>query len=502
MATVTCFVACSVKNKSDNIEEKTEEAVYEEEKASDSGAGLEQKIHPEDIQKIFNYTGMLIEDYDESIIRGNDKNLDYYISLIRSLYDMPYWKAVGTAEAVFGIEPSKTEEEVVSFIDEGSQRGFESLFEPFFWDDYNEPGIIEYARSLAYYLTEYAVENYSYSDFLSDNYREEWLKKAGGASDYIHDDYNVLLENAEFDVEDSVHTISINGIKWICQKTSWINDASTIYDIIYDSQRDFDAIRADIIADAPEWYAAHKFPSDIWIEFYDDENVDDLMASYTNISRNDHVKIIFVDRKMHITHEFVHALTVRTTGTDMRWLGEGVANYYSDPYRLQYGSDISGYSEFLEIFTNDLDESVYREAYEADRAQYIIEYIYEMKEVYEDLKSTYPSKYHDLYYANIAEAAVEIVRDEETPLFDYAISEVYEFSDVILLGQSAYTELENRITYDGAKVLTGMLIKEFGADIVLEYMHTGGNFKRRFGLTSEEYYQKVRDEGIDYSVFF
>ncbi|MCR4616768.1 MAG: hypothetical protein K5669_01135 [Lachnospiraceae bacterium] len=79
---------------------------------------------------------------------------------------------------------------------------------------------------------------------------------------------------------------------------------------------------------------------------------------------------------------------------------------------------------------------------------------------------------------------------------------MYEFSEINLLGQSAYTELEKRISYEGATVLVGMLIKEYGADTVLEYLHTGGNFKRRFGMTSEEFYQNVREEGIDYSVFF
>ena len=485
-----------IEGKTGNSVNSEEEIIFEKEEES------EKTNNPEDIQKILNYTGMPVENYDESIIRDNNKDLNYYISIVRSLYDMPYWKAVGTAEVAFGIEPSKTEAEVISFIDGGSQRGFESMFAPFFWEDYNEPETIEYAKSLAYYLTEYAVDRYSYPEFLSGNFREEWLKMEGSTSAYVHDEYNLILENAKYDIEDSVHTINVDGIKWICQKASWINDAGSIYDIVYDSQRDFDAIKAEIIADAPEWYEAHKFPSDIWIEFYDDENVDDLVASYTNISRNDHVKIIFVDRKTLIAHEYVHALTSRATGTDLRWLQEGVANYYSDKYRLYYCSDTSVFAEFLEIFTNPVDESIYREAYENERAQYIIDYINEMKKVYDDLKAKYPSNYHDGYYANISEATVEISRDEESPLFDYAVSEVYEFSEINLLGQSAYTELEKRISYEGATVLVGMLIKEYGADTVLEYLHTGGNFKRRFGMTSEEFYQNVREEGIDYSVFF
>ena len=481
---------------------KHDGGVNSQEEISEREIKNESKNYPEDIQKIFDYTGILVEDYDESIIQENDKDIDYYVSLIRSLYDMPYWKAVGTAEAVFGIEPSKTEEEVVLFIDEGSQRGFESLFEPFFWDDYNDPETIEYARSLAYYLTEYAVDNYSYSDFLSGNYREEWLKKAGSTSDYIHDDYNMLLENAEFDVEDSIHTISIGRVKWICNKAECANDAVSLYDMIYDSHKDFDAIESDIMTAAPEWYEAHKFPSDIWIEFYDD-NEDDIVSSYTNHSRNDHVREITLSTKSDVAHEYVHALTSRSAGTDLRWLKEGVAELYSTKYSGRYMLEDPLWKDFLLSFNEEeLDVSVIWDNYEPDIAEYRIKYYYDVKEKYDEIKSSHPSSYNEYLYFCLAVATLEMERDEVDPKINYRVAEVYESSYDYSHGQSAYTELDNRISYEGAIVLTAMLIKEFGADTVLEYLHTGGNFKRRFGMISEEYYQKVRDEGIDYSVFF
>ena len=458
-----------------------------------------------DIDKITEFTGVEIP---TEVLRGKKyvsslKSLEVYTSLVDSLYDLPYWKALGTAEVVFDFLPSKTKEEVVVFIDGGSQRGFESLFEPFFWEDYNDPETIEYAKSLAYYLTKYSVENHSFEEFMNGDYREEWLSQAGSNSEYVHDDYSQLLENAKFGFEDGVHTIHIGEIKWVCKNAEWIPDAGTLYDLIHDIHRDFDSIKEDIIADAPVWYDAHKFPDEIIIEFYDDDESDN-MSSYTDNSENSH--FILVSGKADLPHELVHALTSRTKGTDTRWLCEGIAEYYSDKYRSEYYREMDNeyVQHIISRMEDELDETEILEEYDYDHeyAQYAIDYIYDMKAIYQELKSLYPDKYYELYYVELAQAGVEIERDDDTPEFNYSVTEAYSDYEDHNQGQSKYVELDDRVSYDGAMVLTGMLIKEYGADMVLEYLHTGGNFKRRFEMISEEFYQKVREEGIDYSVFF
>ncbi len=137
-----------------------------------------------DVSKITEYTGIEIPD---SVLRrmkdvSSLRRLEEYASLVESLYELPYWKALGTAEVVFDFGPSKTEAEVVSFINGESQREFETLFEPFLRNDYSDPETIEYAKSLAYYITKYSVENHSFEEFMNGDYREEWLSQIGSSS--------------------------------------------------------------------------------------------------------------------------------------------------------------------------------------------------------------------------------------------------------------------------------------------------------------------------------
>ena len=76
-------------------------------------------------------------------------------------------------------------------------------------------------------------------------------------------------------------------------------------------------------------------------------------------------------------------------------------------------------------------------------------YLYTLKAKYDELKVLYPGDYADYYYVMRAVGLVEFERDGE-----------------------------------------------------LEFLHTGGNFPRRFGMTAEEYFEKAREEGIDYGIFF
>ena len=93
-------------------------------------------------------------------------------------------------------------------------------------------------------------------------------------------------------------------------------------------------------------------------------------------------------------------------------------------------------------------------------------------------------------------------RNEVDPAINYTVAEAYNMSEGASHGSSAFTDLDKHISYETAAVLAGLLIRDHGADAVLEYLHTGGNFKRRFGTTSENFYQKVLEEGVDYSLFF
>ena len=463
---------------------------------------LPEERLPDDILRIVAFAGIDVSDYDGSMIRENDRDLAYETELVRSLCDLPYWKALGTAEVAFEHKPSKTVEEVTAFIDAGTLRGFESLAEPFFWTDYNTPETIEYAQAYAYYLTEYAVRNHSFPEFAAGNYREEWLANVGSTDDYIHDAYNALLENALYSVEDSVHVITVGGIKWICDKVEWIGDSAALYDLIYDSLKDFDAIKADIMTDAPQWYEAHKFPSDIWVRFYNGDE-DDPVSSYTTPSLDGRTKIITLSAKCDLAHEYVHALTSRTSGTDLRWLKEGIAEFYSNRYSGRYRLTDPKNAEFFRLFTEgEYDESFFRDTHEPDVADHIIAYYACVKEKYDELKSLYPSSLNDYWYIKLAISALEMERNEVDPAINYTVAEAYNMSEGASHGSSAFTELDKHISYETAAVLSGLLIRDHGADAVLEYLHTGGNFKRRFGTTSEDFYQKVLEEGVDYSVFF
>lgn len=430
----------------------------------------------EAIQAILDYSPEGVTEPDESA----EKGIEYYVSAAQNIYGLPYWKAFGISSLALDVIPTVSEEEVVSFVDSGEHVGFESLFEGFFWDRYSDEKTIEYAKAYAYYLTEYVLDSHSFTEFMSDNYREDWLKANGSKSEYVYDSIDELLDTGKSEYGDGCYAFYIGIDQWICGKESWIHDASELYDLIHDSEGEFRIVVQDMKNDAPTWYEnLGKNKKNISIVLYDDE-----IRSFTDTTYKE--AVIYLSGAPEAPHEYVHALVLGQGRPYIDgWISEGVAVRYS----LKFMDDgLEAMDVIYEVITAD-DIKTYLADNGWSHPDDTALYYTEVKEKYKDLKTKYGDEYTDRIYVAMAVGQQEIADEEALP--GWCIAELAGGSE---RSASHFSYAATHLSYFGAAVATDLLIKEFGADKVLTFLYVTGDFNTEFGITQQEFIEKIYKE--------
>ncbi|SCX12001.1 hypothetical protein SAMN02910339_01695 [Lachnospiraceae bacterium YSD2013] len=431
----------------------------------------------EAIQAIFDYSPEGVAEPGEDA----EKGIEYYVSTAQNIYELPYWKAFGIASLALDIIPTVSEEEVVAFIDRGEQLGFESLFEGFFWDRYSDAETIEYAKAYAYYLTEHVLKSHSFTEFMSDNYREEWLKANGSKSEYVYDSIDELLDTGKSEYVDGCYAFCIGIDQWVCGKESWIHDASELYDLIHDSEGEFRIVVQDMKNDAPTWYEnLGKNKKNISIVLYDDE-----IRSFTDTTNKE--AVIYLSGAPEAPHEYVHALVLGQGRPYIDgWISEGVAVRYS----LKFMDDgLEAMDGIYEVITAD-DIKTYLADNGWGHPDDTALYFTDVKEKYLDLKTKYGDEYTDKIYVAMAVGQQEIADKEAIPGWSLA-----ERSGGSERTASHFSYAAMHLSYFGSAVATDLLIKEFGADKVMTFLYVTGDFNTEFGITQQEFIEKINQDG-------
>ena len=449
-----------------SAEETVEEVAEAEQEALFTGL-------PEDARKIAEFTGIEPGEYEDI------RDVDYYADYVDSMYDIPYWKAFGTAAMIYGYEPAKTEEQVVKYLNSRAPRGFDFLFEAFFNKKYAAKDIIECAKSYAYYLTKATLENHSYADFLQNDYREEWYEAVGCTREYNYDEYDKLIENGKSNrKDDNVIELTVGKHMWVYGGETWINSAQELYELIHDSQESFDLMEELVKADAPHFFETYAKGSYAIVELVDDDR-------WSVTRKTNYGGWIMLAFAHAAPHEYVHALTKRATGPDVKWIAEGIAEYYSCKYKNGKGSMNSYFTDYMRgDVADDYWDGVDPE--DRKRGEPILA---ECKETFNSYKEKYGDEYEDELYAYLAVAEEEIGRGD---IYTFSVQNAYNL-DGIKKGRRI--TIEDEISYLGAGVLAKEMLKDFGAEKVLTYLYVGGDFKLNFGMTSAEYLEKVRERG-------
>ncbi|MCR4677281.1 MAG: hypothetical protein K5679_00860 [Lachnospiraceae bacterium] len=451
---------------------EAEETVIEEVDTQETHISKEEAI-----QAILDYSPEGVTEPD----KGAEKGIEYYVSAAQNIYGLPYWKAFGIASLALDIIPTVSEEEVVAFIDSGEHLGFESLFEGFFWDRYSDEETIEYAKAYAYYLTEYVLESHSFIEYMSDNYREEWLKAKGSKSEYVYDSIDELLDTGKSEYVDGCYAFYIGIDQWICGKESRIHDASELYDLIHDSEGEFRIVVQDMKNDAPTWYEnLGNNKKNISIVLYDDEN-----KSFTDTTYRE--AVIYLKDAPEAPHEYVHALVLGQGRPYIDgWISEGVAVRYS----LKFMDDgLEAMDGIHEVITADDIKTYLTDngwSHPDDSALYYTE----VKEKYMDLKTKYGDEYTDRIYVAMAVGQQENADEEALPGWSIA-----EHSGGSERSASHFSYAAMHLSYFGSAVATDLLIKEFGADKVLTFLYVTGDFNTEFGITQQEFIEKINQDG-------
>ena len=437
---------------------------------------LEQPSRPEAIQTILDFTKTEPEEFDEDVV----KNIDYYTDVVQEMYDLSYWKAYGVASLALGISPDISEKSVVYYIDRGEKKGFESLFEGFFLERYSDEETIEYAKAYAYYLTKYAIEAHSFSEFAEENFREEWLKSAGSKSEYGYDPADALLDKSKCRYEDKVYSFYVGDNEWVCGNETWVEDASELSKVIHDAETNFEHIRQAMKDDAPVWYEnLGKNHLNVKIILYDDEN-----RSYTDTARG--ARNIYLRDGNDASHEYVHALTL---GPNLPWfdgwISEGLAVHYSLEYQVEGLELFDVYNEIM----NAPSVKEYLLEHDADTDEFWVDYFSDLKDIYLKFKTTYGDRYSDKLYCAAAMGQKELEDGQALP--GLSIAELAGKPGSV----EYYSYASTHLSYYGVGAGTDLLIKESGADKILTFLYVAGDFPTEFGFTQQEFLEKVKEEG-------
>ena len=430
---------------------------------------------PEVVRTIQDFTQVEVGEYDETLV----KDLDYHTNLVADMYDLPYWKAFGTAAVIVGYEPKKTQMQVVKYLNEGAPKGFAFLFQAFFDKKYATEEMIEYAKSYAYYLTKATLENHSFADYMSQDYREEWYKAVGCTAEYNYDEYDRLIENGKSHRRANDTEYAVGKHKWIYGSEDWIKDAQELYETIYDCYKSFDYMEELIKADAPTFFDTYAKDIYVVVELVDDDET----SCMVNTGYGGWIKL---SDAVPAPHEYVHVFTVHGTGADYYWMSEGVAERYSLYYTRRKGGPNTLMVQFMK---GDNPEGFW-EGYEPSARQEIEPLMVECRETFNSYKEMYGDEYMESLYAYLAMGEKEIETGKN--LFNKSVLDSRAALGNIGGNRIA---LSDYLSYASATVLVNEMIKDFGADKVLTYLYVGGDFKSNFGMTSAEYLDKVRERG-------
>ena len=309
----------------------------------------------------------------------------------------------------------------------------------------------------------------------------------GCTREYDYDEYDRMIENGEHSRVDGITLVHTGKHKWIYGGETWVKNAADLYDMIHRSLAGFDEDEELIKADAPLFFEAHVKDSCVTVELYDsEEGVSSTFkkneGGYTLLSSADSVY-----------HEYVHALTSRGSGYDKRWLCEGIAEYYS--VRNSKRNRIVS-KESIDLIAGNISVEEYWEMLNLNEKEAlkgvgeIQKAVDSCREVYLAYKENYGDAYSDALYAYAAVAEKEIETGEV--VLNYSVSGVY---DIASSGGRGKHKLADDLSYKGACILYREMIKDYGSEKVLAFLYAGGDFKTEFGMTSEEYYEKVRERG-------
>ena len=394
---------------------------------------------------------------------------DFYEIFVNKCTGLPYWKVVGLSEYAFEYTPVNTENEVIEYLEKREEKTF-PLFALFFSEKYSKERDIQMSRDCAYYLTKYALDNYSYKDFAEKEYRGEWLTGFGAGVDFRFDEIDEIVESATAEKQGTAIYVVCGGNTWEIHEVEWLKSANDVYSILYDAEDGIQKLCKRIAIE-----------SDIYDEESFRKNVKVIPTDKSDISTAKDGVIVLKD-PLSFIHEYVH-ITLGYSKTE-QWLNEGLSEYYCADYEDEY---VSRHNQWDEYYQSWLDEGVIddelKAIYEQDGTlQYeetIIENYQKLRAKIGDGQNNYSCLSYALGITDLMYFGTEM-REEASRR---TVSDIYE-------GKVAADKLGNRLTYESAMVVVADLVAKYGVDSIIA---SKGSFEEDFGMTSNEYIQNYID---------
>lgn len=389
--------------------------------------------------------------------------------------DLSYWKIVGLSEYAFDYTPVNTEDEVKEYLDKREEKTL-PLFALFFFEEFTEESDLQMSRDCAYYLTKYALEKYSYNDFLENEYRSEWLAGLGSTADFRFDEIDEVVEASTAEKKGPIVYVTCAGNTWKISEVEWIKTADDVYCILHETE---DGIRklCKRIASESDIYDEESFRKDVTVITTDKHE-----HSFTKGG------VIELGNPFHFIHEYVHCTL--SYNLEETWLVDGLAVYYSNDYENDYVYNHDKWDDvkhkwFDEGIMDDENKAIIEQDGTMEYEETKREYYLKLREKDKDQNNQYFCFEYANGLADLTYFGTEMYENSEQRL---SISETYD-----LLSHGTADRLGNDLTYFASMVVTADIIAKYGVDSIIS---SSGSFEEDFGMTSDEYIQNYLDNKL------
>ena len=451
-------------------EDVTEESVN---KVKDAWQRLNEVVSLSDIEIGIGPSNEQIK--RDGLVNFTEKEIsadNFYEVFTDKCTDLSYWKTVGLSEYAFDYSPVNTEEQVKEYLDKREEKTL-PLFALYFFEKYTEENDLQMSRDMAYYLTKYAMDKYSYNDFSANEYRSEWLADLGCTADFRFDEIDEVVEASTVGKNGTTVYVICAGNTWDIRDVEWLKTADDVYTVLYDTEEGIQKLCKRIAAE-----------SDIVDEESFRKNVTVIPKDDPKMSKSEG-SVIELGNPLHFAHEYVHCTL--SYSFDEMWLIDGLAVYYSLDYEDDYYNKHDKWDDrHQKWFDEGVIDPEYMKIVEQEGTR---EYEETRIAYYQQLREKDKDKNNKFSCFEHASGLVDLT---------YFSTEMREnSSDIITIkdmyGYRAGDKLGSDLSFEACMVITEDLIAEYGVDSIIS---SSGSFEEDFGMTSDEYIQNYLDNKL------
>lgn len=268
------------------------------------------------------------------------------------------WQCVGLGDVLFlaGEEEKQIDMEALQqYYSNSENSNTLSLFPAYFIEDFTDAETKKIAEDTAVLLTQHVLETYGREEYLSNgndvHYRNEWLEAIGVNEKipWANEDME-YLNYMDFTITVYEPLIVTAGVcTFYLEPTYWLVTAEDAFLFVKDTMEGYERLM-----EVFESYGVDQM--DVTAELLKMEKSIHLKESSTGTSYASQSQI-YLQGPGDVWHELIHTLIPPSSQSEKKWMGEGIADFFSRPIQFQSSfNDREWKGKAFDYLTNDLKE--------------------------------------------------------------------------------------------------------------------------------------------------